>query len=204
MSTKSYEKAVMQQRSSKARQAKRVSDDSSPVAVFAAIIGNILIGIVKFIAAGISGSSAMVAEGIHSIVDSGDGILVLYGIKASKRRPDIEHPFGYGKELYFFTFIVALFIFALGGGVSIVKGVLAWINADNTVLGDPTINYVVCLIAMIIEGTSLGIAIHTVNKERGSMGIVDYVKTCKDPSNFVILFEDSAAELGLFVAIIGV
>lgn len=125
MENNSYEKAVMQQRSSKARRAKRGSDESSLVAVFAAICGNILIGIVKFVAAAISGSSAMVAEGIHSIVDSGDGILVLYGIKASKRKPDIDHPFGYGKELYFFTFIVALFIFALGGGVSIFKGVTA-------------------------------------------------------------------------------
>ena len=77
-------------------------------------------------------------------------------------------------------------------------------NADNMILGDPTLNYIVCIIAMIIEGTSLGIAIKTVNKERGSMGLVDYIKTCKDPSNFVILFEDSAAEMGLVVALIGV
>lgn len=125
MEQSDFEKSVMQMRNTKAREAQRGNQESSPIAIIAAIIGNILIGIVKFVAAAISGSSAMIAEGIHSLVDSGDGMLVLYGLKASKRRPDIEHPFGYGKELYFFTFIVAIFIFALGGGVSIFKGISA-------------------------------------------------------------------------------
>lgn len=201
MSNNTFEEAVMQQRDSKA---KNNNASESPIAVIAAIIGNILIGIVKFIAAGISGSSAMVSEGIHSIVDSGDGLLVLYGLRASRKKPDIEHPFGYGKELYFYTFIVAILIFALGGGVSIFKGITAWMTADTIVIGDPTLNYAVCIIALIIEGSSLAIAIRSINKDRGNMGLVDYVKTCKDPSNFVILFEDSAAESGLIVAILGV
>lgn len=121
----SFEQAVMEQRENKAEAAEKDEKSSSLVSVIAAIVGNVLIGLVKFVAAFISGSSAMLAEGIHSIVDCGDGILVLYGIHASKRSADIDHPFGYGKELYFFSFIVALFIFALGGGVSIFKGVTA-------------------------------------------------------------------------------
>ena len=154
----------MEQRSIKAKQQKTKKNNSSTLSVVAAIIGNILIGLVKFVAALISGSSAMIAEGIHSFVDCGDGILVLYGLHASKRKADIEHPFGYGKELYFFTFIVAIMIFALGGGVSIFKGITAWMNADNIVLGDLTLNYIVCIIALFIEGSTLAIAIRSVNK----------------------------------------
>lgn len=198
------EKAIMQQREDKALKAKEGEDESSPIAIIAAIVGNVLIGIVKFIAAGISGSSAMISEGIHSFVDTGDGLLVLYGIKASKKKPDVEHPFGYGKQLYFYTFLVALFIFSVGGGASILKGISAWLKADSVVLGDSTLNYIVCIIGMIIEGATLIIAIRTINKDRAGMTFREYIKTCKDPSNFVILLEDSAAELGLVFAILGV
>lgn len=114
---------IMHQRRDKARRAAAGKTESSSVAVFAAIIGNVLIGIVKFVAAAISGSSAMVSEGIHSFVDTGDGLLVLYGKRASKKKADVGHPFGYGKELYFYTFMVSLFIFAMGGGASIWKGI---------------------------------------------------------------------------------
>lgn len=196
--------AIMQQRHDKAEKVKQGETESSPVAVIAAIVGNVLIGIVKFIAAAISGSSAMISEGIHSFVDTGDGLLVLYGIKSSKKKPDILHPFGYGKQLYFYTFMVSLFIFAAGGGASILKGISSWIKADVTILGDPTLNYIVCFIGLIIEGTTLWIAIRTINKERAGMSFWTYIKTCKDPSNFIILLEDSAAELGLVVAILGV
>ena len=120
--------------------------------VIAAVAANILVGIVKFIAAAISGSSAMVSEGIHSIVDSGNGLLILLGIKKSSRKPDVEHPFGYGQELYFWTLVVAIMIFALGGGVSIYEGIshIREVGPD-TVLGDPTVNYVVLLVAAAIE-----------------------------------------------------
>lgn len=179
---------------------------NSTITVIAAILGNILVGIVKFIAAGISGSAAMVSEGIHSIVDSGNGILVLYGLKASKRKPDLLHPFGYGKTLYFFSFIVALFIFCLGGGVSIYKGITAWqaASAGHAELGDPLLNYIVLFAAMIIEGTSLFIAIREVNKERGEDSLWKFIRDCKDPSHFTVLLEDSAAELGLITALVGV
>lgn len=176
----------------------------STVSVIAAIVGNILVGIVKFIAAAISGSAAMVSEGIHSIVDSGNGILVLYGIHASKKKPDLEHPFGYGKTLYFFAFIVAVLIFALGGGVSIFKGITAFQQASTAELGDPTLNYVIIFLAMIIEGTSLAIALRQVFKEKGDQTLWQFIRNGKDPSHFTVVLEDSAAEAGLLVALVGV
>lgn len=176
----------------------------STISVIAAIVGNILVGIVKFIAAGISGSAAMVSEGIHSIVDSGNGILVLYGIHASKKKPDLEHPFGYGKTLYFFAFIVAVLIFALGGGVSIFKGVTAYQNASVAELGDPTLNYIIIFLAMVIEGTSLAIALRQVFREKGEQTLWQFIRNGKDPSHFTVVLEDSAAEAGLLVALIGV
>lgn len=176
----------------------------STISVIAAIAGNILVGIVKFIAAAISGSAAMVSEGIHSIVDSGNGILVLYGLHASKKKPDLEHPFGYGKTLYFFAFIVAVLIFALGGGVSIYKGITAYQTASASELGDPTLNYIIIVIAMIIEGVSLAIALRQVYKEKGDQTLWQFIKKGKDPSHFTVVLEDSAAEAGLIVALVGV
>lgn len=176
----------------------------STISVIAAIVGNILVGIVKFIAAAISGSAAMVSEGIHSIVDSGNGILVLYGIHASKKKPDLEHPFGYGKTLYFFAFIVAVLIFALGGGVSIYKGITAYRSASAAELGDPTLNYIIIAIAMIIEGACLIIALRQIHKEKGEQSLWQFIRKGKDPSHFTVVLEDSAAEAGLIVALIGV
>lgn len=183
-----------------------VEDEPEPiVAVVAAIAANILIGIVKFIAAGISGSSAMVSEAIHSIVDSGNGMLVLLGIKKAEKKPDPEHPFGYGMELYFWSLVVAVMIFALGGGFSIYEGIthIAAVN-EHTVLGDPTMNYIVIGVAAIIEGTSLAIALRQFNKARGKMGPFKFIRATKDPSLFTVVLEDSAAELGLLFAFCGV
>lgn len=173
--------------------------------VIAAVAANILVGIVKFIAAAISGSSAMVSEGIHSIVDSGNGLLILLGIKKSSRKPDVEHPFGYGQELYFWTLVVAIMIFALGGGVSIYEGIshIREVGPD-TVLGDPTVNYVVLLVAAAIEGSSLFIAVRNFNKARGDVRPAQFIREAKDPSLFTVVLEDSAAELGLLFAFLGV
>ena len=181
------------------------AEGESPVAVIAAVVANILIGIVKFIAAGISGSSAMISEGIHSIVDSGNGLLILLGMKRAERPADVEHPFGYGKELYFWTLVVSILIFALGGGVSIWEGVHA-IQAvgPDTKLGDPTMSYIVLGIAAVIEGVSLSIAIRQFNRARGSMRPMEFIRQAKDPSLFTVVFEDSAAELGLVVAFLGI
>lgn len=184
--------------------AEQNGEGSSVVAVVAAILGNILVGIVKFIAAALSGSQAMVSEGIHSIVDSGNGILVLFGIHQSKKGSDEDHPFGHGKELYFWTLVVAVLIFAVGGGISMVEGAIYLANiTPDTHLGDPTLNIIVIVAAMIIEGTTLGIAIRQFNLARGSMGPIKFIRYCKDPSLYTVVLEDTAAETGLVLAFIG-
>ena len=174
------------------------------VAVLAAIAGNIAVGIVKFIAAAISGSVAMLSEGIHSLVDSGNGILVLFGMKRSKKEPDYQHPFGYGKELYFWTMIVALLIFLLGGCISIYQGLasLRAVAAGTKVMGDMTMNFIVLAAGMVIEGTTLTIAVRQFNLARGEVGPLRFIHDTKDPSLYTVVLEDSAAELGLLAALI--
>ncbi len=177
----------------------------SRIAVIAAIFANIAIGIVKFIAAGISGSSAMISEGVHSIVDSGNGVLILFGMKQSMRPRDAEHPFGYGKELYFWTLVVAVLIFALGGGISIMEGVksiLAVVPGET--MGDPTVNYIVIAISAAIEGSSLFVAVRQFNQARGDMSPLTFIKEAKDPAMYTVVLEDSAAELGLVIAFLGI
>ena len=178
---------------------------STKASVLAAIASNIAVGIVKFIAAAISGSAAMVSEGIHSIVDSGNGFLVLYGMRRAKKPATIELPFGFGKELYFWTLVVAVSVFALGGGVSLMQGIHAVQAslAGPVEHGDLLMSYIVLIAAMLIEGASLRVAIKTVNAARGTKGVFEYIKECKDPSNYTVLLEDSAAELGLCFALIG-
>ena len=180
------------------------SGSGGKIAVIAAIIGNIAVGIVKFIAAFISGSSAMLSEGIHSVVDSGNGILVLFGMHRSKKEPDFLHPFGYGKELYFWTLVVALMIFLLGGGLSIYKGIEGIQAAmDGTkVMGDVTLNFVIIVIGMLIEGSTLLVAVKQFNKARGDIGPIRFIRDAKDPSLYTVVLEDSAAELGLLAALI--
>lgn len=177
----------------------------SRTSVIAAILGNIVIGIVKFIAAAITGSSAMLSEGVHSIVDSGNGILILFGLKRASRGADAEHPFGYGKELYFWTLVVAVLIFALGGGVSIMEGIKSIIAVvPGEQMGNPTVNYIVIAIGVLVEGTSLSIALRQFNQARGEQGPIAFIKGAKDPSMFTVVLEDSAAELGLIFAFCGI
>ncbi len=178
---------------------------SSKASVYAAIASNIAVGIVKFIAAAISGSSAMVSEGIHSIVDSGNGFLVLFGMRQAKKPATIEHPFGFGKELYFWTLVVAVSVFALGGGVSLMQGIHAVqaAMAGPAEHGDFLMSYIVLIAAMLIEGASLRVAVKTVNAARGDKSVFTYIKECKDPSSYTVLLEDSAAELGLCFALVG-
>lgn len=177
----------------------------STVAVIAAILANIAIGVVKFIASFISGSSALFSEGVHSIVDSGNGLLVLLGIHRSKKPANFEHPFGYGKELYFWTMVVSIMIFALGGGVSMWEGVHA-VRAvgPETKLGNPTMAYIVIIITMIIEGISLTVALRQFNAARGSKGPIRFIREAKDPSLYTVVLEDAAAESGLVIAFLGV
>ena len=170
--------------------------------IIAALIGNSLISITKFVAASITGSSAMLSEGIHSIVDTGNQILLLYGLKRAARPASPQFPFGHGKEIYLWSFVVAILIFAVGAGISIYEGI-AHIRHPSTP-SDPTVNYIVLGLAMIFEGGALYFAITEFNKVRGSYSYVEAVQRGKDPSLFVVLFEDCAAMLGLFVAFVGI
>ncbi len=174
----------------------------SKVAVIAAVVGNLVIAVSKFVAASITGSSAMIAEGIHSLVDTGNGMLLLLGMKRAKRPADAEHPFGHGKELYFWSLIVAISIFGIGGGMSVYEGILHMQHPSP--LEDPTIAYVVLVFAALVEGASLFVAMREFNAAKGSMAVRKFIRTSKDPSLFTIVFEDSAAILGLVVAFLGV
>ena len=170
--------------------------------IYAAIVANLAIAVTKFIAAGFTGSSAMISEGIHSMVDTGNGGLMLLGVRRSKRPADAAHPFGYGKELYFWTLIVAIVIFAVGGGVSAYEGLLHILNPKP--LTDPVWNYVVLGIAMGFEGYSFTVAFKAFQAERGRLSIWQSIDQSKDPTTYTVLFEDSAALVGLVVAFIGV
>jgi cation diffusion facilitator family transporter len=170
--------------------------------IFAALAGNTLIAITKFVAAFFTGSSAMLSEGIHSLVDTGNQGLLLYGIARAKRPADEDFPFGHGKEIYFWSFIVAILIFALGGGISIYEGVKHIQHPEA--IENPLINYVVLGLAMLFEGAAWLFAFREFTRAKGKWGYVEAIKRAKDPSIFVVLFEDTAAILGLMVAFAGI
>jgi len=170
--------------------------------IFAALIGNSLISITKFAAAAYTGSSAMMSEGIHSLVDTGNQGLLLYGIKRASKPADEDFPFGYGKEIYFWSFIVAILIFALGGGISIYEGIKHLQHPEP--ISNPMINYIVLGLAMVFEGVAWWFAFKEFGRQKGKWGYIEAIQRAKDPSIFVVLFEDSAAMLGLLVAFIGV
>jgi cation diffusion facilitator family transporter len=168
--------------------------------VYSALIANILIAITKFIAGAISNSAAMIAEGVHSSVDTTNEILLLFGIRQSKKPPDQLRPFGYGKELYFWSFIVAILIFGLGGGISIYQG---WMHIRNPErLGNPLWSYIVLALSFVFEGSSFLIALKEFNALRGDVNWWTAIKRSKDPTSFLVLFEDGAAVLGLTVVFI--
>jgi cation diffusion facilitator family transporter len=176
---------------------------NSNIAIYGAIGANILIAIGKFIAAFFTGSSAMLAEGIHSLVDTGNGFLLLLGIKRSKQKPDELHPFGYGKEVYFWSFVVSILIFALGGGFAIYEGIHAL--QDPHVIKDPTWNYAVLIAALLFEGTALYLALKTFNKARAMSGnLIKNIVKSKDAATFAVIIEDTAAVIGLSIALLGV
>ncbi len=175
----------------------------SKIAIYAAIGGNLAIASMKFAAAAITGSSAMLSEGIHSLVDTGNGGLLLLGIHKSKQPADATHPFGYGKELYFWALIVAVLIFGVGGGISIYEGILHLIHPSP--LEDPTWSYVVLGLATVFEGIVFVIAFRAFQALKGEeQNIWQAIQTSKDPTTFTVLFEDAAALLGLIVAFVGI
>jgi cation diffusion facilitator family transporter len=172
------------------------------LAVYSALASNLLIALTKFIAAAITGSSAMLSEGIHSFVDSLNEILLLVGIKKSQKQPNRLRPFGYGKEMYFWAFIVSILIFGFGGGISIYEGIQHIVHPQK--MEDPGMNYVVLIIAFCFDGISLWTAFKQFNKSRGNVPFWDAIIQSKDPSNFVVLFEDFSDVVGLLVALGGV
>ena len=174
----------------------------SKKAIYAALVGNSLIAVTKFGAAAYTGSSAMLSEAIHSLVDSGNQVLLLYGLKRSSRPADERHPFGYGMEMYFWAFVVAIIIFAIGAGVSIYEGVQKLIHPHPVT--NVFVNYIVLGAAIVFEAAACTVAFKEFNRARGDMPFFEAVRKSKDPALFTVLFEDSAAMLGLLVALAGI
>ena len=169
--------------------------------VYAGILGNLLVAATKFVAAWFTHSSAMLSEAVHSLVDTADQLLMLYGINRSERPPDSTHPFGYGRELYFWSFVVAVLIFAIGAGVSVYEGVHRIL--EPVPLRDPWINYVVLGIAAAIEFGSWTVALQEFRLHKRDMGYFEAAENTKDPSTLTLLLEDSAALVGIALAAAG-
>jgi len=174
----------------------------SKIVVYAALAGNFAIAITKFVAAMLTGSSAMLSEGVHSLVDTGNQALLLYGLKRSQLPPDRTHPFGYGRELYFWSFIVAVLLFSLGAGVSFYEGFTHILHPEPAT--DLLTAYVVLGVAAVFEGTSWFVALREFRRTKGNRDYLDAIHESKDPSVFTVLFEDSAALLGILVAFLGI
>jgi cation diffusion facilitator family transporter len=174
----------------------------SRIAVYGAMAANVVIAATKLAVAAVTGSSAMLAEAIHSMVDTGNGALLLVGLKLSHRPATPQHPFGHGKELYFWSLIVAVLIFGLGGGVSLFEGIQHLRQPIE--LTDPFWNYVVLALALVFEGSSFLLAWRQFKRQRGDTPAYEAFQASKDPSNYTIVAEDSAALLGLVIAAAGV
>ncbi len=177
-----------------------MAEHTSKTAIIAALVGNLLIAVTKGIAAALSGSSAMLSESVHSMVDTGNELLLLYGLKRAAKPPDKVHPYGYGRELYFWSFVVALLIFAVGAGVSAYEGVVHIRHPEP--IRDVWINFVVLGLAAVFEGISWWFGWKAFSRVRRSRPIWDAFVASKDPTTFMVLFEDSAALLGILIAAI--
>ncbi len=175
---------------------------SSRKVIYAALAGNALIAVTKFAASWFTGSSAMFSEAIHSLVDTGNQALLLYGLKRAQRPPDEMHPFGYAKEIYFWAFVVAILIFAVGAGISIYEGVHK--IQQPVTMTSVYVNYIVLGFAILFEAGAWSIAWREFNATRGGRGIFQALRAAKDPSIITVLLEDTAATLGLIVALIGI
>jgi cation diffusion facilitator family transporter len=166
-----------------------------------ALAANLGIAASKFVAAAITGSSAMLTEGVHSVVDSTNQLLLMWGRRQAKRAPDKLHPFGYGRELYFWSFVVAVLVFSVGAGVSVYEGILHIANPEPAV--DPIIAYAVLLVAFLLEGWSTVEAFRDFRKAKGDLGWFQAVRRSKDPPAFIVLLENGAAMAGIIAAAIG-
>jgi cation diffusion facilitator family transporter len=175
---------------------------ASKKAIYGAIAANVAIAVSKFVAAFFSGSSSMFSEGVHSLVDTGNGVLLLHGIRRSKAPPDAEHPYGYGKEIFFWSFVVAILVFALGGGIAVYEGVKHLSHPRPMV--NPGWNYLVLILAMLFEGSALRFALKEFNAARGAKPFLRALRESKDSTTIAVVIEDTAALLGLVVALLSV
>jgi cation diffusion facilitator family transporter len=175
---------------------------TSRTVIFAALAGNTAIAVVKFAAAAFTGSAAMLSEAIHSVVDTGNQLLLLFGLNRAARPADARHPFGYGLQLYFYTFVVAVLIFGLGAVISILHGIEK--IRHPTSVHHAWVNYLVLGLGVLFEGGVWLIALRAFNKHRGGRPWIAEIKSSKDPTVFTVLFEDSAALAGLVVALLGI
>lgn len=169
--------------------------------VYVALAGNLMIAVAKFVAAGFSGSSAMLSEGVHSLVDTVNELLLLYGLRRAAMPPDRTHPFGHGRELYFWSFIVALLVLAMGAGVSFFEGVMHIRRPEPAT--HPLMNYLVLAVSFVFEGSSWYVALREFRAKKGRLGYFEAFRLSKDPATFTVLLEDSAALLGLLLALTG-
>ena len=169
--------------------------------MLAALSANGAIAITKLIAAAVSGSTAMLAEGIHSVADTGNQLLLLLGMRRSKKPPDEDHPFGHGMERFFWTFVVALTLFSVGGLVSITRGISGLRHQEET--PGLWLGVIVLVLAAIFEGSALRIALKTFNRDRGRRSFYAGLRRAKDPETLTVVFEDTAALSGIAAAILG-
>ena len=174
---------------------------SSKQVIYAALVANLLVAFTKAGAAAWTGSAAMLSEAVHSFVDIGNEVLLLYGMHRATRRADPEHPIGYGREFYFWSFIVALLVFALGAGVSIYEGI--WRLVHLQPIRDPLVNYAVLGLSFLFEGASWLFSFRQFNATKGPLGYYKAFRSSKDPALFIMLFEDSAALIGIIIAAVG-
>jgi cation diffusion facilitator family transporter len=170
--------------------------------VVVALAANLGIAVVKFVAAALTGSSAMLAEGIHSLVDTADEALLLLGLKLSRRPPDRQHPFGHGKEVYVWALVVGMLVFSVGGGMSIYEGILRVAHPEPVT--SYAWNYVVLGAAFLLEFVSWFIALRGFRRRAKGRSAYRYIRSTKDPTTFVILLEDSAALIGILIAALGI
>ncbi len=179
-----------------------MASSGSKTVIYAALVGNFLIAVTKFAASAMTGSSAMLSEGIHSLVDTTNQVLLLLGLKRASRPASERHPFGHGKEIYFWSFVVAIMIFAVGSGISLYEGI-QHIRHPHPI-ENPNINYIVLGLSIIFEGVAWTLAYREFSRVRGQRSLLRAVHESKDPTTYVVLFEDTAAMLGLLVALVGV
>lgn len=177
-------------------------EQSSRLVVYAALAGNFMVAVTKLWAAIWTGSSAMLSESIHSVVDMGNELLLLYGMHRAGQRPDQDHPFGYGREVYFWSFVVAVLVFTLGAGLSIYEGVHHILDPEP--IENATANYLVLLAAGVFEGGSWLLTLHKFKGTKSYAELPDEVRRSKDPPTFIVLLEDTAALFGIATAFIGI